>query len=99
MKTRAVAGEDEGGARARVCGGACAALRDEANAPGDERFVASQNSSDTRRRSLAMIYFPRNWKFGRSPTAHASRALDLISSSRAAASPSSQSVLNAANAW
>ena len=45
MKTRAVAGEDEGGARARVCGGACAALRDEANAPG-ERFVASQNSSN-----------------------------------------------------
>ena len=42
MKTRAVAGEDEGGARARVCGGACAALRDEANAPG----VASQNSSN-----------------------------------------------------
>lgn len=34
VKTRAVAGEDEGGARARVCGGACAALRDEANAPG-----------------------------------------------------------------
>ena len=46
MKTRAVAGEDEGGARARVCGGACAALRDEANAPGNERFVASQNSSN-----------------------------------------------------
>lgn len=46
VKTRAVAGEDEGGARARVCGGACAALRDEANAPGDERFVASQNSSN-----------------------------------------------------
>ena len=41
MKTRAVAGEDEGGARARVCGGACAALRDETNAP-----VASQNSSN-----------------------------------------------------
>lgn len=100
MKTRAVAGEDEGGARARVCGGACAALRDEANAPGDERFVASQNSSNCQIHDDARwIYFPRNWKFGRSPTAHASRALDLISSSRAAASPSSQSVLNAANAW